>query len=503
MSADNATAAGAAGAATTTTDDRLSELAEFQSVFNEVVNPKGNEATKKEAESAITALVKQALGNQALLDKDLMDVIASLTQELDAKLTSQINEIMHHEEFQALESAWTGLKYLVTSANPDATAKLRVMNVAKDELRDMLTSGEPIEDMPLYTQIYKEAYDMANAPPYGMLIGDYSFDHSDGDIQFLSKMGEIAQAAHAPFIASAAPSLMGFEDISELTGAPNLDTIMDGAAYSGWNGLRKEEQSRYLALTAPNVLARSPYAPGSANQVKDFDFVETVDGHDNSKYLWMNSAYAMGANVIAAHKEYGWTARIRGVQSGGMVRDLPMHVFDTGDGTMDAKCPTQVAIDFEREAQLSRHGMIGLLHRKNTNTAAFVGAQTLFSPTKQRKEEDTASERLSARLPYIFAVSRFSHYLKKMVHDMVGQSKEHDQLQKELTAWVKQYVPANPQTASEDEKARKPLADAKVEVVEDEENPGYYSARFYLRPHFQLEGMTVGMTLVSKVPEGK
>lgn len=483
-------------------EGRLSELDEFRDVFKTKVKPK-NEEAQKEADNAVNALVRQAMENQSVLSDDLMDTVAQLTAELDRKLTAQINEIMHNPEFQQLESAWRGLKYMVTSANPDATAKVRVLNASKDELRETLTSGEPLEDLPLYKMIYTSEYDSLNGTPYGLLIGDYAFDHSDGDIQFLSKMGELAQTAHAPFVASASPSLMGFDDISEISSAANLDTIMDGAAYSGWNGLRKQEQSRYIALTAPKMMARTPYAPGAANQVKDFNFVEEVDGHDNSKYSWMSSAYAMGANIVDAHKEYGWTVRIRGVQSGGAVENLPMHVFDTGEGMQDAKCPTQVAIDNEREAQLSRHGLIGLLHRKNTNTAAFVGAQTLYSPTKRNSPEATASDRLSARLPYIFAVSRFSHYLKMMIHDMVGQSKEHDQLQRELQSWISQYIPANPNTASEDEKARKPLADAKVQVVEDEENPGYYSARFYLRPHFQLEGMTIGMTLVSKVPEGK
>ncbi len=476
----------------------------FKKAFETVVNPRTDDA-REEASNAVSAFVKQAMENQAVVSDDLMDTIATLTSAIDSKLTAQVNEILHNEEFKQLESAWTGLEHLVVSADPDSTTKVKVLNVSKDELREELMAPGGMEQRPLYKKIYSAEYNSANGNPYGVLIGDYQFDNSDGDVTVLTKIGEIAQSAHAPFLSSAAPGLMGFDDFSELTGADKLDFLIpdDSPEYAKWFGLRDNEISRYIALTAPNVMARSPYGPNSSKQVKEFDFVEDVDGHDNKKYAWMNSAFAMGANIAKAHKEHGWTTRIRGVRSGGMVKGLPMHVFETGGGQRDAKCPIQVAMDNDREAEFSSHGLIGLQHRKNTDTAAFIGAQTLYKPSKGRTDEEKASDRLSARLPYIFAVSRFSHYLKMMIHDMVGESKEHEQLERELTSWIKKYIPANPSTASEAEKARKPLADARVEVVEDEENPGYYHSRFYLRPHFQLEGMTVGMTLVSKMPDPK
>ena len=297
------------------------------------------------------------------------------------------------------------------------------------------------------------------------------------------------------------PGLFNMESWNEITNPTDLNSILETPDYAGWKSLRDSENARFVALTAPRVLAREPYGQNTL-PVEAFNFEEETDGHTGNKYAWMNSAYALAANVARAHKEWGWTVRIRGVQSGGEVINLPVHTFPTDDGSTDLKCPTEVAISDRREGELSKAGIMGLIHRKNTDKAAFIGAQNLYKPKSYQDEQATASDNLSSRLPYIFAVSRFAHYLKCMVRDQIGATKEKEQLQRYLKNWINQYVDGDPQNSSEATKARKPLAGAEIQVVEDEENPGYYSGKFFLRPHFQMEGMDIGMSLVSRLPSG-
>ena len=482
----------------------LSELDEFSDILRQTIRPRSDVAAK-EVDNAVTALVREALDDQTMIAEDVIDTIDAILSKLDQKLTDQLNEVIHHEEFQKLESSWRGLAYTVNNSETDASLRVKVMNVSKTELQQMMRRypGAKWDKSPLNKVIYEAEFGTLGGKPFGALVGDYYFDHSPADVALLRDIGKVAAAAHAPFISSAAPELLGMDSWNELGTPPDLSEIFDTPDYAAWNGLRDSENSRYIALTLPRVLSREPYGQGSNSVVEEFNFEEETDGHAGTKYGWMNAAHAMAANVNRAHKEHGWTVQIRGVQSGGEVLNLPTHNFDTGDGSRDLKCPTEVSITDRREAELSKAGLIGLVHRKHTDKAAFIGAQTLYRPKKFVDEQATASDNMSARLPYIFAVSRFSHYLKCMVRDKIGQSPDRLQLQTQLQTWINKYVSGNPESASEREKAKKPLAGAKVEVVEDEENPGYYMGKFYLKPHFQLEGMDVGMSLVSKLPKGK
>jgi len=424
--------------------------------------------------------------------------------KLDQKLSAQVNEIIHHPEYQKLESSWRGLAYTVNNSETDASLKVQVMNISKSELdRELrMFPGAKWDQSPLFKKIYEAEFGQLGGQPFGALVGDFYFDHSSSDVRLLRDLGKIAASAHAPFIAAAAPTLLGMDSWNELGNPRDLSTVFDTPDYAGWNSLRDSENSRYLAITLPRVLARSPYGQ-NGEPVDEFNFEEATDGHEGKHYAWMNAAHAMAVNINRAHKEYGWTVQIRGVQSGGEVTNLPVHNFDTGDGSTDMKCPTEFAISDRREGELSKSGLISLIHRKNTDRAAFIGAQTLYRPKKYQDEQATASDNVSSRLPYIFAVSRFSHYLKCMVRDMIGSNKERDQLQRELQGWISGYVHGSPANASERDKALLPLAAAKVEVIADEENPGYYVGKFFLRPHFQLEGMDIGMSLVSKLPGAK
>jgi type VI secretion system protein ImpC len=473
---------------------------DFSALLKQSFKPRTSDA-ETEVENAVTTLIRQALQDQTLVKEDVLDTVSEMIARLDAKLTEQVNEIIHHPEFQKVESAWRGLAYCVNNSEPDATLKIQVLNVSKAEIERELRSfpGAKWDQSPLFKKIYEAEFDQLGGEPFGCLVGDFYFDHSAADVRVLRDLGKIAAASHAPFIASAAPELMGMDSWRELSNPHDLTSLFDTPEYAGWKSLRDSENSRYLALAMPRVLARDPYG-ANGTPVEAFAFEEETDGHQGEKYSWMNASYAMAANIARAHKEYGWTVQIRGVQSGGEVINLPTHTFPTDDGGVDLKCPTEIAISDRREAELSKSGLIGLIHRKNTDKAAFIGAQSLYKPKKYADAEATASDNLSSRIPYIFAVSRFSHYLKCMVRDKIGSTREREQLERELQTWIMKYVHASPANATEKEKALRPLAGVKVQVVEDPENPGYYMGRFFLRPHFQLEGMDIGMSLVSRLP---
>lgn len=482
----------------------LAGLDEFSDILKQTIKPRTDIAAK-EVDSAVVALVREALDDESLIAEDVIDTIDAMLSKLDQKLTEQLNEVIHNEDFQKLESSWRGLAYTVNNSETDASLRVKVMNTSKKELQQMMRRypGAKWDKSPLNMRVYEAEFGTLGGKPFGALIGDYYFDHGTADVALLRDISKVAAAAHAPFVSAAAPELLGMDNWTELGTPPDLSEIFDTPDYAAWNGLRDSENSRYVALVAPRVLAREPYSQNSNSVVEEFNFEEETDGHEGRKYSWMNAAHALAVNINRAHKEHGWTVQIRGVQSGGEVLNLPTHNFDTGDGSKDLKCPTEVSITDRREAELSKAGIIGLIHRKHTDKAAFIGAQTLYRPKKYVDEQATASDNMSSRLPYIFAVSRFSHYLKCMVRDKIGQSPDRLQLQTQLQTWINKYVSGNPESASEREKAKKPLAGAKVEVVEDEENPGYYMGKFYLKPHFQLEGMDVGMSLVSKLPKGK
>lgn len=476
------------------------ELDDFSALLQQNFNTK-NDVAAKEVENAVSTLVSEALTDQSLVADDVLDTVEAMIAAIDEKLSVQINEIIHCDEYQKIESAWRGLAYLVDNSETDATLKINVMNASKAELEKELRAyqGAKWDQSPLFDKVYETEYGTLGGQPYGCLIGDYAFSHSPSDVRLLRDLGKIAEAAQAPFLTAAAPELLGLDSWNELGNPRDLSTVFDTPDYAQWNSLRDDPNARFIGVTMPRVLAREVYGPDSL-PVEGFNFQEETDGHTGEKYAWMNSAYAMAVNINRAHKEHGWTVKIRGVQSGGEVVNLPTHVFDTGEGDSDMKCPTEYSISDRREGELSKSGLMGLIHRKNTDKAAFIGAQSLYRPKTYKDEQATASDNLSSRLPYMFAVSRFSHYLKVMVRDQIGMSRTRSQIETELQSWINTYVDGAPESSSEETKARKPLAEARVEIIEDEENPGYYMGKFFLKPHFQMEGMDIGMSLVSRLP---
>src|SRR5579872_2352674 len=453
----------AAGATTAIEPD------DFTALLKQNFKPRSERAAT-EVENAVQTLVNQALADSSVVKTDVIDTIESMIAKLDEKLTAQMNEILHAPEFQQLESAWRGLHYLVYNSETDATLKIRIFNVGKNELyRNLkLYPGARWDQSPLFKKVYEQEFGTLGGEPYGCLVADYQFSHLPVDIQLMRDLSKIGAAAHAPVIAGADPNLLGMDSWTELSNPRDLSKVFDTPEYAAWRGLRDSVDSRYLALCMPRVLARLPYGAKS-EPVEEFAFEEETDGHKGEKYGWMNAAYAMAANINRAFKEYGWCTRIRGVQSGGEVINLPTHTFPTDDGGVDLKCPTEIAITDRREGELSKSGLISIVHRKNTDKAAFIGAQSVYRPKKYDKVEATASENLSARLPYMFAVSRFAHYLKCMVRDKIGATMEQDQLQKWLQTWINRYVDGDPKNSTEAIKAKKPLAAAKVKVFPDEE----------------------------------
>lgn len=489
---------------TRTAPSAAAEEATFAGLLKKSFRPTTDE--KQQAiEQAVGTLAEWALRNTKLLSDDTVESIRALIGEIDQKLSAQLNEVIHHPEFQRLEGAWRGLHYLVNNTQTDEMLKIRVMPISKTELRTTTRKfkGSAWDTSPLFKKIYEEEYDVLGGQPYGCLVGDFQFDHSPGDVETLGEIAKIAAAAHAPFIAATAPAAMGMESWRELSNPRDLTAIFSTPEYAAWNSLRKSEDARYLGLTMPRFLARRPYGAKS-DPVEEFDFEEQTAGADPSKFCWANSAYAMAANINRAFKEYGWCTRIRGVESGGAVEGLPTYTFPTDDGGVDLACPTEIGISDRREAELAKNGFMPLVHRKNTDFAAFIGAQSLQKPAAYDDPDATANAELSARLPYLFASSRFAHYLKAMVRDKIGGSMSALDMQKWLQTWiVKNYVHGNPALATEAEKARKPLAAAEVVVAELEDNPGYYAAQFFLKPHYQLEGLTIALKLVSRLKSEK
>ena len=476
---------------------------EFASLLQKEFKPKTDEA-KSAVEQAVQTLAQQALSQTGLIGTDAVKSIEAIIAALDRKLTEQVNLILHHEDFQKLEGAWRGLHYLVNNTETDEMLKIRVLNISKNDLGKTLKKfmGTAWDQSPLFKKLYGEEFGQFGGEPYGCLVGDYHFDHSPPDVELLREMSKVAAAAHAPFIAGASPTVMQMDSWQELSNPRDLTKIFTTPEYAAWRSLRESDDARYIGLAMPRFLSRLPYG-AKTSPVEEFDFEEDTGAADHSKYTWANSAYAMAVNINRSFKLYGWCSRIRGIESGGAVEALPTHTFPTDDGGVDMKCPTEIAIDDRREAELAKNGFMPLLHRKNSDFAAFIGAQSLQKPFEYDDPDATANANLSARLPYLFACCRFAHYLKCIVRDKVGSFKEREDMQRWLQKWVMQYVDGDPAHSTEQVKARKPLAAAEVQVEEVEGNPGYYTSKFFLRPHYQLEGLTVSLRLVSKLPSAK
>lgn len=419
--------------------------------------------------------------------------------KIDEKLSKQLDEVVHNPAFQKLEGTWRGLHYLVHQSETGENLKIRVLNVSKKDLFKDLERAAEFDQSSLFKRIYEEEYGQLGGAPYGMLVGDYEFSRTAEDVSLLKMISGVAAAAHSPFVSNASSKMFNMNSFTEMPNPRDLAKIFEGAEYAPWRSFRESDDSRYVALTMPRVLARLPYGE-NFKTVSEFNYEEAVDGKEHDKYCWMGAAWAYAARITDAYAQYGWMARTRGVEGGGKVDGLPVHTFPTDDGDVAMKVPTEVAVSDRREYELSNLGFLPLLHKKGTDFAVFMGAQSCNKPKTFFDPAANANAELSSKFNLILNTSRFAHYLKVMARDKIGSFMELGDCTRWLNDWIRNYC-VDPNGASEEMKAKRPLAEASIEVRAVSGKPGYYESVAYMRPHYQLEGLTASLRLVAEVPK--
>lgn len=480
------------------------EIAE-QSLLDQVIGATRN-TEPDEVQDLLRTLTSEAMAGTVTFDKNLTQTFNRAIAAIDEKLSKQLSAIMHHEDFQKLEGSWRGLNHLVKGSETGSTLKIRVMDLKKKELHKDLSKAAEFDQSQIFKKIYETEFGTPGGEPYGALIGDYEFGSGAQDVEVLQGISNVAAAGFAPFISAASPKMFGLDSFGELSKPRDLEKIFESPEYIKWRSFRESEDSRFVTLTMPRVLARLPY--GSAGQaIEEFDFEEAPIGADSTvgsmssdEFTWMNASYALGGRLTNAFSQYGWCVAVRGAEGGGKVEDLPSFTFTSDDGDMDQQCPTEIGITDRREAELSKLGFLPLCHYKGTDYAVFFGSQTTQKPKKYDNPDATANAAISARLPYIMATGRFSHYLKVMGRDKIGSFMEASDCETWLNDWIRNYVNGNPD-ASAEMKAQFPLAEAEVTVKEVPGAPGSYNAVAYLRPWLQMEELTASMRLVARIPK--
>jgi type VI secretion system protein ImpC len=457
-----------------------------------------DQAGRERGKNLVKEFVSQFLEGSMTLSPDSEAMINMRIAQIDHLISLQLNEIMHHEAFQKLEASWRGLKYLLDHSETGEMLKLKVLNVSKkDLLRDLQRASE-FDQSALFKKVYEEEFGVFGGHPFSALIGDYEFGRKPEDLELIEKVSQVASAAHAPFITAASPEMMNMDSFSQLDAPRDIAKIFDTTEYAKWKSFRQSEDSRYVALCLPHILMREPYGKAT-RPVDGFDYEEGVDGTDHNKYLWGNAAWALGAKLTDSFAKYSWCATIRGVEGGGLVQGLPVHNFRTDEGDVALKCPTEVQITDRREKELADQGFVPLVHCKGTDYAAFFSVQSAQKAKQYDKESANANARLSSQLNYILAVSRFAHYLKAMMRDKLGSFMSRGEAEAFLNKWISQYTVANDNVPFAI-KAQRPLREARVDVVEVAGKPGVYRAVAFLRPHFQLDELTVSLRLVTELP---
>jgi type VI secretion system protein ImpC len=484
-------------AAEAQTEEQVQEVSLLDQILTEGKMAR-DDYQREQAKDMIGEFVNQVMSGELTMSKNMDVAINARIAEIDRLLSAQLNEIMHHQEFQKLEGSWRGLHHLVKNSLTGTMLKIRVMSVTKKELLKDFERALEFDQSALFKKIYEEEYGTFGGAPYGALIGDYEFGNHPQDLALLESLSQVASAAHAPFISAASSEMFGWDEFHEMTEVRDISKIFDRTEYAKWRSFRESEDSRYVGLTLPHVLGRVPYG-AATKPTETFNFEEDVDGTDHKKYLWSNAAYAMGTRLTEAFSMHSWCVAIRGVEGGGLVDGLPTHTFETDEGEVAMKCPTEVAITDRREKEFSDNGFIPLVHCKGTDYAAFFATQSCNKAKKYDTDAANANARLSSQLQYIFAVSRFAHYLKSMMRDKIGSFMSRQEAQIFLNRWISKYVLEN-DVAPASQKAKYPLREARVDVTEVPGKPGAYRAVAFLRPHFQLDELSVSLRLVADLP---
>jgi len=457
-------------------------------------------AGKERGKNLVREFVTQVLEGSMTVSKDAEAMINARIAQIDHLLSIQLNEILHTESFQKLEASWRGLRYMLDQSETSDKLKIKVLNVNKKELLRDLQRAPEFDQSALFKKVYEEEYGVFGGAPFSALVGDYEFGRTPEDVELIEKVSQVASAAHAPFLTAASPEMLNMDSFTNIDAPRDMAKIFDNTEYAKWKSFRASEDSRYVGLCLPHILMRLPY--GKNNKTIDtFQYEEGVDGSDHSKYLWGNAAYALGARLTNAFAQYGWCASIRGVEGGGLVEGLPTHSFATDEGDVALKCPTEAPITDRREKELADLGFVPLVHCKGSDYAAFFSVQSAQKSKLYDSEAANANARLSTQLPYILAISRFAHYMKSMMRDKVGSFMSRSECQEFLNTWILQYVVGNDNVSAQI-KAQRPLREAKIEVSEVPGKPGVYRAVAFLKPHFQLDELSVSLRLVAELPQG-
>ena len=488
----------------------------YQSLFNKInLNPvaKAQDMDKYEdndtlsesspdervtmAVNILLKLIEDSSQKIEKLDKHLLDYHIS---QIDQRLSRQLDAIMHHPEFQEIESTWRGLKFLVDRTDFRRNVKIELLDVSKDDLRQDFEDAPEINQTGFYHHTYIQEYDTPGGEPLGVTISNYEFDRGAQDIALLRNVSKVAAAAHMPFLASVGPKFFGKENMEEVAAIKDIANYFDRAEYTKWNSFRETDDSRYIGLTLPRVLARLPYGPETV-PVRSFNYIEDVKGPDHDRYLWANASFAFAANMVQSFVSNGWCVQIRGPQAGGLVEDLPIHLYDLGTGNQ-MKIPTEVLIPETREFEFANLGFIPLSFYKNRDYACFFSANSTQKPAQYETKEATANSRINSRLPYIFLLSRIAHYLKVIQRENIGATKDRRVLELELNKWINNLV-TEMTDPSDEVQASHPLRQAQVIVEDIEDNPGFFRVKTFLVPHFQIEGMDINLSMVSQMPKAK
>ena len=493
MASPNSTAGSAAPASAPVSEASLLDQIVSEGRFSR------DAASQERGRDMIKEFVREVLDGHMTVTRDTEAAIQARIAQIDRLISLQLNEVLHHPTFQKLEGTWRGIKYLLDQSETNDMLKIKVLNVSKKDLLKDLQRASEFDQSALFKKVYEEEFGVFGGAPFASLIGDFEFGRGPEDIELLERISQVAAAAHAPFLSAAAPELLNLTNFDQLGSPRDIGKIFDSTEYAKWKSFRASEDSRYVALALPHVLMRLPYGK-ETKQVEAFDYEENVDGTDHSKYLWSNAAYALGARLTDAFAKFGWCAAIRGVEGGGLVQGLPAHTFRTDEGDVALKCPTEVVITDRREKELADQGLVPLVHCKGTDYAAFFSVQSGNKPKLYDKDSANSNARLSAQLPYILAMSRFAHYLKAMMRDKIGSFMSRSDCELFLNRWISNYVLAD-DNASASAKARLPLREASIQVTENPGKPGSYRAVAFLKPHFQLDELTISLRLVADLPE--
>ncbi len=455
----------------------------------------GYDVARKGAEAFIAEMLKPTHAKEKA-DKNAIDLMIA---EIDRKLSTQLDEILHHPDFLKLESSWRGLKLLVDRTNFRENARIEILNCSKAALQSDFEDAPETVQSGLYKQCYANEYGTFGGEPYAMIVGNYDFGPGPQDIALLKQVAAVSTMAHAPFVAAAGAEFFGIKDYRELPNLKDLKPILEGPKYAKWQSFRESEDARSVGLTAPRFLLRLPYGPTTV-PVKSFNYNETVVGK-HSSYCWGNAAFALASRVADSFAKYRWSSNIIGPTSGGTVADLPLHQYEV-NGEIQTKPAVEALITERREFELSEAGFIALSLRKGSDNACFFAANSCQKvKTFGNSAEGKAAElnyRLGTQLPYLFIVNRFAHYIKVMQREQIGSWKEKGDLERELNTWISQYV-VDMDNASPAVRSKRPLRAAAITVEDVPGQAGIYKVGMQMRPHFKYMGASFTLSLVGKL----